>query len=140
MSKRIAMAGLFVLVAAVSPRGEARADEEIVQPDRSIVGHVQELVALQDALLTGEESAIADYRKVKVSVGRKILASPDAVFKEPANMIAAVRYLLMGGIPHVGRKAILAAKVEGETAPAVGRRHSLFSRAKRSSKSPVCKT
>ena len=103
-----------MLVAGVLLRAEARAGEEIVQPDRSIVDHVQELVALQDALLSGEESAIADYRKVKVSVGRKILASPDAVFKEPANMTAAVRYLLMGGIPHVGRKAILAAKVEGE--------------------------
>ena len=29
-------------------------------------------------------------------------------------MIAAIRYLLMGGIPHVGRKAILATKVDGE--------------------------
>ena len=98
----------------MSPPDEARAGEETVQPDRSIVGHVQELVVLQDALLAGEQSAIADYRKVKISVGRKILASPDAVFKEPANMIAAVRYLLMGGIAHVGRKAILAAEVEGE--------------------------
>ena len=114
MIGRIVQLGLVVLVAVVLPMGDVRASEKSTQSDRSIVDYVHELVVLQDRLLAGEQSMIGHYRKVKISVGRRILASPDAAFKEPANIVAAIRYLLMGGIPHVGRKVLLAVKVEGE--------------------------
>lgn len=75
---------------------------------------IRRLQHAQDAIVLGKPGALRNYRKLLVKYSGLMLAQDEEVWSSPKNLNAAAIYVLAGGNPIVGIKAVETSKLDDE--------------------------
>jgi chemotaxis protein MotC len=124
-ARRGGLSALFILALALGSAGAAVAappsaadggggERSPVDAARQPFHAVRTLGALQERIAHGDEAAFAMQREVVQEIADELKAFPPAVWREPRNRLALIKYALSGGDPELLR-AVFSRKLFIET-------------------------